>query len=226
MKIHISIGIIAALIAVGSSCADDTIELRGQVVDDNTGVGISGRKVLVQALETVENRQIPVHLGSFSTDNAGNFIYALEKDPRHYLFNFSMVGDSDYAYREFQLGLAELYRYGKFLKFDQRRLTGLTIRIESRRHIAMDESVYVSWITDGTEGRFLYPYTVSNHGSAPAAQQLKWTGGNVRSEIHTRVFAGKTTVIHWEIFRYGKYRKISDTIMCARDVENQVTLTF
>lgn len=221
-----TVGILTCLFGAAYSCSDKTYELRGQVQDDLTHASIPGRRILVQALTAEENGLIPVYIDEFSTDEEGNFSYQLKRDKRYYLYNLSFVGDSDYAYKNVQLGLTELTRYGKFLTFELRRLTDLTIRLESRRQIDMEESVYVSWFTDGTEGRYLYPYTVSNHGSAPATQQLKWTGGNVRSEIHTKVFAGKPTVIHWEIFRYGKYRKISDTIMCGRDAENQVMLTF
>ncbi len=226
MRNQVAICLLICFSITGNSCSDKSYELRGQVQDDQTQASIPGRRILVQALTAEENGLFPVYIDEFSTDAEGKFSYRLKRDSRYYLYNLSFVGDSAYAYKNVQLGLTELTRYGKFLTFELRRLTDLTIRLESRRQIDMEESVYVSWFTDGTEGKYLYPYTVSNHGSVPATQQLKWTGGKVRSEIHTKVFAGKATVIHWEIFRYGKYRKISDTIMCARDAENQVTLTF
>lgn len=226
LRNQIAIGALACLLGTVYSCSDKSYELNGHVQDDNTHTAIPDRRILVQALTEGENTLVPVYIDEFSTDAEGNFSYRLQRDNRYYLYNLSFVGDSAYAYKNVQLGLTELSRYGKFLTFELRRLTDLTIRLESRRQIDMEESVYVTWITDGTEGRYLYPYTVSNHGSAPATQELKWTGGKVRSEICTKVFAGKNTIIHWEIFRYGKYRKISDTIMCARDADNQVTLTF
>lgn len=217
---------LTCLLPLACSCTDDTLELKGQIVDNHTKAGIPFREVIVQALENKNNVFVPVYIGEFATDSLGIFTWSLKRDRAIYLYNFSCIGDSAYSYKNIRLGLTELIRHGRFLVFELDRLTELTISLESTTRRSTNESVFLTWISDGKEGSFLYPYKVTNHGSAESHQGLHWTGGDVRSEIRTRVFADKTAIVRCEIFRYGKMRTVADTLLCRRDVANRVSFTY
>jgi hypothetical protein len=219
-------GFIAGILLLVCSCHNENLELKGRVVDATTKAGIPARDIIVQVLIPNEKNFIPVYKGEFSTDSTGNFEYFLMKDKSEFLFNFSFIGDSAYSYKNVRMGLAELNRDGKFLTFDLDRLADLTISLESKSDNSMNESVFLSWKSDEKEGQFLYPYKVMNHGSPASNQVLRWTGGDVNSEIKTKVFADKETIVKCEIYRYGKVRQVRDTIMCLRDVANHVSFAF
>lgn len=226
MKTLISIGLIVGILQFVCSCQNENLELKGKIVDNYTKEGIPSREVIVQVLVENEKELLPVYNGEFSTDSLGEFTYSLKKGKSEYLYNFSLIGDSVYSYKNVKIGLSELNKFGRFLTFELERLADLTITLESKSSNSMNESIFLSWRSDGKEGKFLYPYKVFDHGSASSNQTLKWTGGNVKSEIRTMVFADKPTIVRWEIFRYGKVRQVTDTVLCKRDVDNYISFIF
>jgi hypothetical protein len=217
---------LTGMLLTGFSCGEENMEIAGKVLDKHTKEAIPHRKIIVQAMVKSGNKDIPVYNGEFSTDSSGCFTYAMKKIENVYLYNFCVIGDSAYAYSNTELGLTELKRYGKFLCFNLNKLTDLTITIDRKSRIHVDEVLYVSWESDGKDGRYLYPYKIVNLGSTSSSSDLKWVGGNINSEIKTRVFANKETIVQWEIFRDGKMKVFNDTIFCMRDASNHVLFKY
>jgi hypothetical protein len=174
-----------------------------------------------------DNKVIPVYNGEFSSDSSGFFTYPLRKIKDVYSYNFCVIGDSAYAYSNTELDLTELKRYGKFLRFDLNKLTDITITINSKSSIPIDDEVlYLSWKSDGIDGKILYPYKLKNHSFISSNSVLKWIGGDIKSEIKTKVFSDKETIVRWEIYRNGKMKVVTDTIFCMRDVANYVRFEY
>ncbi len=211
-----------------SACHPDkgTIDIEGKVVDEYTSAPIAHMVIMVHKWVKRDDKDIPVYIGQFFTNDSGFFHYSLKKQKGIYVYDFSVVGDSAYSYSNISLGLTELKKYGKFLDFRLKKLTDLTIAINSKSRFRMDEDVYISWKSDGIDEEFLYPYTVKNHGFNIIPTRLRLEGGANRSEIRTRVFANKETIVHLEIYRYGKHREVEDTIFCKRDIDNAITIYY
>jgi hypothetical protein len=55
---------------------------------------------------------------------------------------------------------------------------------------------------------------------------LRWIGGNVNSQVRTKVLANKATVIHWDLVRNKNREEISDTLLCQRDISHNVNFTY
>ena len=205
------------------SC-QDKFELEGKVLDDNTQITIPHRKIIVQALVENNKKFIIVYTDEFFTDSSGYFNYNLKKIKNVYLYNFSVVGDSAYAFSNNRLGLTELKRDGRFLSFYLSRLADFTITIERKSKTTYRDTLYVSWESDGINGKVMYPYEIKDYIDINRKNssdiEFRWIGGNIESVIQTKVFAEKETVVHWELFRKGERKKISDTIFCIRDVDN------
>jgi hypothetical protein len=221
---------IAGILLMGCSDNRGNVELIGKVVDEKTKTAIPCRRIIVQALVQDDEKLIPVYAGEFCTDSSGNFNYSLKNSANNYLFDFCIVGDSFYAFSNKRLGLTELSKYGKFLSFSLSRLTDLTISIESQSNKPYYETLYLSWNSDGMDGKKLYPYTIKNNSirnySNTSEVPFKWMGGDIKSTIKTKVFADKETTIRWELFRNRKVKVIRDTILCKRDVSNYVYFKY
>ena len=221
------IAFITGILLTGCSCTKENLEIKGKVLDEHTKVAIPNRAIIVQALVKSDNKVIPVYNGEFSSDSSGFFTYPLRKIKDVYSYNFCVIGDSAYAYSNTELDLTELKRYGKFLRFDLNKLTDITITINSKSSIPIDDEVlYLSWKSDGVDGKILYPYTLKNHAFTPSNLALKWIGGDIKSEIKTKVFSDKETIVRWEIYRNGKMKVVTDTIFCMRDVANYVRFEY
>lgn len=216
---------ITSIFLIGCSCTEEYLEIKGKVLDENTKAAIPHREIIVQALVKSDNKFIPVYNGEFSTDSSGFFVYPLRKVKNVYLYNFCVIGDSTYAYSNIELGLTELKRYGMFLCFNLNKLTDITIIIDVKSRTPNNDVLYVSWESDGINGKFLYPYTIKNYGFTSTNTELKWIG-DIKSEIKTKVFADKETIVRWEIFSYGKRKEVTDTIICRRDVANYFRLKY
>ncbi len=217
---------ITGILLTGCSCTEEDLEIKGKVLDERTKTAIPNREIIVQALVKNDNKFIPVYNGEFSTDSSGFFAYPLRKIKNVYLYNFCVIGDSTYAYSNIELGLTELKRYGKFLCFNLNKLTDITIIIDMKGRTPNNDVLYVSWESDGIKGTYLYPYTIKNYGFTSSNTGLKWIGGDIKSEIKTKVFADKVTIVRWEIFSYGKRKEVTDTIICMRDVANYFSLKY
>ena len=226
MKSLSFIAFISGILLTCGSCTEEDLEIKGKVLDEHTKAAIPNREIIVQALVKTDNKFIPVYNGEFSTDSSGFFAYPLRKIKNVYLYNFCVIGDSVYAYSNIELGLTELKRYGKFLCFYLNRLTDITITIDMKGRTPNNDVLYVSWESDGIKGTLLYPYTIKNYGFTSSNTGLKWVGGDIKSEIRTKVFADKETIVRWEIFSYGKRKEVTDTIFCMRDVANYFNLKY
>jgi hypothetical protein len=169
-------------------------------------------------------------VGEFVTDSSGHFAYTLKNRENNFLYNFSIVGDSSYAFSNNKLGLTELTKYGKFLTFNLSKLTDLTISVESKGKQPFYETLYLSWSSDGMDGKKIYPYKIKHFGIKNNANTVeipfKWEGGDIKSSVKTKVYADKETVVRWELLRNGKMKVVKDTIFCKRDVSNYVYFNY
>jgi hypothetical protein len=218
------------MIILFCSCSDEILELKGKVLDDKSKIAVTGRKIIVNALIPVNDNTEYYYVGECCTDSSGYFTFPLKKIKSSYLFQFQIVGDSLYSGSNTTLGLTDLYRYGKFLSFQISRLTNLTIAIEKKNKSTFPETLYVSWISDGINGKELYPYTVKNYGIRDHGntldQPLKWVGRDVKSAVKTRVYADKATIVKWKIFRDREVQEFADTIFCKKDAFNYVHFSY
>jgi hypothetical protein len=210
-----------------SGCTDNTgiIQLKGIVMDEDTKDSIPGRNIIVQALVKNDMKFIPGYAGEFSTDSSGCFAYDLKKVKNVYLYDFCIVGDSDYASSNVKLDLAELNRDGGSLTFCLIRLADLTIKTESKNKTLESKTIYLEWESNGIKGEMLYPYKIENCG-INFDKRLRWIGEDVQSVVRTKVYADKRTVIRWQLFTNGEYKEIMDTIYCKRDASNCVHLEY
>jgi hypothetical protein len=213
------------LLTTGCGEAGGTYHLRGKVIDEKTRTLLPGRKIIVQGLAGVNNKTIPFDIGMYSTDNAGYFTSTLKKYKDVYRYNFIFPGDSAYAFTTHVLGITELKRNGLFLSFSLPRLADLTITIQRISKTPAQDFLYVSWQTDGKDGKSLYPYKIENYGTPPDIG-LRWTGKNVKSVIRTKALAGKKTIVYFDLIRNGTKKEITDTIFCNRDSQNYVNFKY
>jgi len=210
-----------------SGCMDTEgfLELNGKVLDENTKAVISGRKVIIKALEEIDNEFISSYAGSFTTDSSGTFSYTLTKIKKAYWYEFSVVGDTSFACLNKRISLGELNTNGRFLSFYLDKLADFTIKINRMSKIPALDTLYVSWVSNGIDGKTMYPYVIGNNWIY-SKEGLRWIGGDIKSVIRTKVYADKRTIVRWELFREGKYKEIIDTIFCVRDAANSVYLKY
>jgi hypothetical protein len=224
--LHICIAFTSVLLLTGCLNTVGSLEIKGKVIDEYTKIQIPGREIIVQGLVKNDEQLVPVYAGQFSTDSSGCFTYTLRKvkDARYY--NFCLVGDSDYTFTIKELGLLELEQNAKYLSFSSRKLTDFTIKIYRKSKTPVCDTVYLSWKSDGVDGKTLYPYKMENYGLT-SNLELNRIGGNVKATIiKTRVFADKRTTVRWVLFRNKKSDEITDTITCKRDLRNIVYFTY
>jgi hypothetical protein len=230
MKYSRFMAFIAGILFMGCSGNQGNIEISGKVLDEKTKIAVPYRRIIVQALMQRDEELIPVYAGEFCTDSSGSFDYSMNNPSNNFLFDFCIVGDSTYAFSNKRLGLTELSKYGKYLSFYVSRLTDLTISLESRSNKPYYETLYLYWKSDGIDGKKLYPYEIKNYGvknySNTAEMPFKWSGGDIKSTIKTKVYADKNTTIRWELFRNRQVNVIRDTIFCKRDVSNYVYFKY
>ena len=223
---------IAQIILTGCANKKGTIEIKGNVVDEYTKVPIPGRDIIVEGLEEKDEKLIPIDSGHFSTDSSGCFTYSLRKVKDVNYFNFFFVGDSDYAFTTEQRSSFNLNSNAKHLSFSLRRLVDFTIKISRKSKTPVCDTLYLSWDSDGIDGRILYPYyKIDNFGKKAGSGltsdlELRWIGGNVKTTIKARVFEDKRTIVWWVLDRNGKRKRFKDEIICKRDLTNIVCLTY
>jgi hypothetical protein len=214
---------ISGILLIGCS-GRESLKLGGKVLDESTETSIPYRKVIIHGLIHNNSGQVPVYVDEFFTDSSGSFAYNLRKQSNILLYNFSIVGDSVYGFSTYRLGLTELIKYGRYLTFKSGKLTDFTIAIKRTAYSASPDTLYVSWESNGTDGKKLYPYRIEDFGidrhSSSSDIIFRWIGGDIESSIKTKVYADKEAIVHWQLFRNGEVKKISDTIFCLRDQIN------
>ena len=225
MKNFSFMAFIIIILSMGCADPEGILEIGGKVLDENTKVTIPRRVVIVQALIRRDNDFIPVYAGEFLTDSSGHFGYTLKKVRNSYLYNFCLVGDSAYAFSTFRLGMTELKRDDKFLTFFLNKLADLTITIDRKSKSPALDTLYLSWESNRIDGRILYPYKIENSGNAPDIG-FTWIGGKIESAIKTKAYADKMTIVCWKLYRNGKRKEITDTVVCKRDVTNYVNFSY
>lgn len=225
MKIIFHIAVLFGILFTACVRTEGTIKIQGKVIDESTEATIPFREVIVQGLVSDSGKLFAIYAGQFSTDSSGSFRYTLRKVRNAYHYNFCFVGDSDYAYMDKRVPLIPLERNAKELSFSLNRLVGLSIRISRVSKKPAIDTLLLSWKTNGVDGRTLYPYKINNYGLT-STSDLTWVGGEVKSTIKTRVFAGKKTILRWVLFRNKKTEVILDTIVCKNDQVNDVYLKY
>jgi hypothetical protein len=234
MKLKFIPTIFLLLTVLPYSCmrTEGTVLLKGKVIDARTEVPIPSRTIIIQALIEKGDDQIPTEAGQTVTDSSGAFTYSLRLVKDAYTYNFSLVGDSDYAFRSENVDLGLLKGNSRFLSFSMKKLVDLTIKIYRRSTVPPLDTLYLSWESDGIPGKNLFAYTVENFAKAdtyfgsPEDLRLNWVGGRVNSIVKTRVFSDKRTRIMWDLARSRKRRDYTDTITCRRDQTNIVSFVY
>jgi hypothetical protein len=225
---HTSRGLIAFVFGILLSGCTNTvgsIELKGKVVDESTKAAIPNVSVVVEALDQINDKPVTIYVGDFTTDSSGCFDYTLKKVKNVSFYNFYIQGNPDYDPLNKILGLTDLNIDGKFLSFEIKRIVDFTMKINRDSKTAFRDTLIVSWETNGFDGKTLYPFKIVNY-RINAEDGLIWIGGDVKSEVQTKVYADKNTIVHWELFRNGKHKNIIDTIFCKRDAVNSVYLNY
>ena len=232
IKLFICIIFDTGVLLTGCVSTEGTLNIKGKIIDEYTNVQIPGRDIIVQGLVDSSNKLVPIDAGQFSTDSSGCFFYSLRKVKDAYYYNFCMLGDSDYSFITRKLGLFGLEQNAEYLVFSLHKLVDVTIRIYRKSKTPGCDTLYLSWETDGVEGRILYPFKIDNYGKTnnyfgqTSDLRLSWIGGNVNSTVKTRVFADKRTKIYWTLDRNKKRREFIETITCKRDLVNIVNYTY
>lgn len=201
------------------------LEIKGKVVDDSTKVPVRGITIMIQAVEQTNEISKEVYVCDLQTDSSGCFAHTLQKVKNASLYIFSINGNPAYQPTDKFLGLSDLHSFGRFLTLEVSRITDLAIKINRENKGPLRDTLIVSWETNGTEGEDFYPYRIVNY-RINSQTGLIWIGGEVKSEIRTKVYADKNTIVHWELFRNGTHRHIFDTIFCKRDVANSIGLVY
>jgi len=223
MKINRLIAFVFCILLSGCNNTVGIIELKGKVVDESTKTTIPNISVMVEALDQSNDKSI--YAGDFTTDSSGCFTYTLKKVKNMSLYNFSIAGNPDYDPSNKILGLTDLNIYGKYLSFEVTRIVDFTMKINRVSKTPFRDTLLVSWKTNGVDGKTLYPFKIVNY-RINSGNGLIWIGGDVKSEIRTKVYADKNTIVQWELFRNRKHKHITDTIFCKRDAANNVQLTY
>jgi hypothetical protein len=225
MKFFIYIVFAIGILLIGCINTEGIIKIKGKVIDESTRVQIPLRDIIVQGLVESNNKLVPINVGQFTTDSTGCFTYSLRKIKDAYYYNFCLAGDSDYATITRELALVDLKRNAKYLSFSLSKLADFTINIYRKSKTPAYDTLFLTWESDGIDGRFLFPYKIINY--EPMSDFASgWVGGKVKSTVQTRVFADKKTRVRWVLFRNGKMKEIMDTITCKRYLENNVYLTY
>jgi hypothetical protein len=225
MKLIFLSALVATFLFVQCGDPEITLKIKGKVLDEKTKVAIPHKAIIVQALVQSGNSLNPVYARQILADSSGCFSYSFRKVKNAWLYDFCFVGDSDYAYSTDRLGVTELKRYGEFLTFTLHRLTDFTIRIERKTKAPARDTLFVSWDSNGKDGKALYPYKIENFG-IPQERLFIWIGGNVKSTIRTKAFAEKKTIVNWKLFRNGRRKEYTDTIFCIRNGTNYVNFKY
>jgi len=223
MKINRLIAFVFCILLSGCNNTVGIIELKGKVVDESTKTTIPNISVMVEALDQSNDKSI--YAGDFTTDSSGCFTYTLKKVKNMSLYNFSIAGNPDYDPSNKILGLTDLNIYGKYLSFEVTRIVDFTMKINRVSKTPFRDTLLVSWKTNGVDGKTLYPFKIVNY-RINSGNGLIWIGGDVKSEIRTKVYADKNTIVQWELFSNGRHKHITDTIFCKRDAANSVQLTY
>jgi hypothetical protein len=213
------------VLLAGCINTEGIIKIEGKVIDECTGAQIPGRDIFVQGLVVSNDKLVPVNTGEFTTDSTGSFLYSLRKIKDAYYYNFCLAGDSDYATVTREISLIDLKRNAKYLSFSLSKLADFTINIFRKSKTPLYDTLFLSWQSNGIDGRFLYPYKIINY-EPMSGFESGWVGGKVKSTIQTRAFADKKTIVRWVLYRNGKMKEITDTITCKRYLENNVYLTY
>ena len=201
------------------------MEIKGKVIDESTKAPIPNISVMIQALDQSDESTSYIYAGDFTTDSSGCFAYTLKKVKNTSIYNFCIEGNPAYAESNELLGLSDLNTYGKFLSFEVNRIVDLTLKIDRVSKTPFRDTLTVTWETNGVDGQTLYPFKIENY-RINSETGLKWIGGDVKSAIKTKVFAGKNTIVHWELIRNGRHKVITDTIFCIRDAVNSVYFKY
>ncbi len=223
MRVITYIACFLIFLLTGCLRTEGTIDIGGLVSDEITKKGIPNRQVIIKGKNLNEDKLIDV--GGFCSDSLGRFSYTMNKTKGAYFYYFSFAGDSLYSYSTHEVALYELEKNGKFLSFYLNRLTDFTIKIERVSKVPRFDTLYVSWKSNGVDGKVLYPNKTSNTG-VPPDFEFRWVGGTVKSVIETKVFANKSTVLCWELIRNGKKKEIIDTVYCEKDVANYINFKY
>ena len=219
------VAILYSLLLIGCARTEGTIDIAGNVLDEYTKTGIPNRIVIIQGLLYSDSSFTPtVDIGRFYTDSCGSFTYSLKKTKNVYWYNFIFVADSTYTYSTQAISLAEIEGNSKSLYFSLEKFTDFTIKIERSNNTAPTDTLFISWKTDGTDGR-MYPHRVINYGKAHD-YEFRWTGANVKSLIETKTIANKNTIVYMYLFSKRGLQQMSDTIFCIRDVKNYFTIKY
>lgn len=225
MKYYRLLTFIFSILLCGCTNTVGHIELKGKVVDDSTKTPIPNISVTVHALDYSDDDCIKKYIGDFTTDSSGRFAYTLKKVKNVSVYNFFIDGDPAYAESNIILGLTDLNMDGEFLSFRLKRIADFTIKIDRVNKTSFYDTLLVSWETNGIDGKTLYPYEIDNY-HINSGNGLIWIGGDVKSEIKTKVYADKNTIVHWELYRNGSHKDIIDTIFCKRDAANSVYFKY
>lgn len=225
MKFITYIPLALGILLTGCLKTEGILEIRGKVVDEYTKALIPLRDIIVKGMVERDEVLVPIEAGQFSTDSMGYFTYSLKKVKDAYNYNFCLVGDSDYAFMTREMTLFDIENNAHYLSFSLTKLVDFTIKIFRKSQMPACDTLCVSWKSNGVDGRTLYPYSIDNYG-LPSDLQLYWIGGNVKTTIKTKAFADKSTVVRWVLFRNGRTKEIIDTIVCKRDLLNNVSLTY
>lgn len=226
--------LISGLLLFGCSFTEGNLKLSGKIFDKKTNVPITGRKVFILGFKEADDKIVSSHVaGYFTTDTSGSFAYTLKKIKNIYLYNIYVVGDSVYAFSDNRYGLSELNRDGKFLTFSLSKLTDLTIKINRSAKEPICDTLYLSWSSNGIDGRTLYSYKIETLNSGGAentgyvvSNKLEWIGGRIQSVVKTKVYADEKTIMRFKLFRNGRYTFMVDTVFCFRDVANNVSFKY
>ncbi len=116
-----------------------------------------------------------------------------------YYYNFCLAGDSDYATITRELTLVDLKRNAKYLSFSLSKLADFTINIYRKSKTPAYDTLFLSWESDGIDGRFLFPYKIIDYEPMSDFASV-WVGGKVKSTVQIRAFADKKTVVRWVLF--------------------------
>lgn len=223
MKIIICFAIITGFLI--ESCGNRDIKIEGNIMDEVTKDPIPGRNIIVQGLVERNDSLVPDEAGSFSADSSGYFSYPLRKIKGARTYNFCFVGDSDYYFRVEKIDFSFIEKNARQLSFSLKKLADLTILIFKQSKTSVSDTLFLSWKTGGIDAGTPYLYKISNNGLT-SSSKLMWIGGDVKSEVKTRAFADHRTIIRWVLYREGKKKEITDTIICRRDLGNKVYFKY
>jgi hypothetical protein len=225
MKYYGILAFILGMLLTGCNFTTGSMELKGKVIDESTKAPIPNLLVKIEALNQANSNNAKIYAGEFTTDSAGCFTYTLKKVKNVVLYNFHIEGYPEYDRSDKILGLADLDTYGKYLSLEAKRIVDFTMKINRVSKTPLLDTLIVSWRTNGVDGETLYPFVIRNY-RINSEKGLIWIGGDVKSEIKTKVYADKNTVVHWQLYRNSRHRDIIDTIFCNRTSANSVTLTY